>query len=349
MRRLSDASVSMATDDAKLPAWSTGIGEYPSALTFSSDARHLAVSDAGGRIRVYESNTGALMRDWQAHELGVRALHWHPDGSKLLSGGEDGCARLWRCPDTSGSTEILSGRAWVDHVSFSPCGTRLVAAAGKTLTFANADGSQPFASEEHVSSITGVAWRANSEQVLTCCYGGMQSVVAANGHIKRRFKWKGSLLTLALSPDGKVAACGCQDNSVHFWRLSSGADAAMSGYPAKPTALSWRADAQVLAVAGGAEITLWSFAGKGPEGTRPTCVQTAHDLITVLAFAPRGGALASGCRAGHVSVWNPGRSKEPALTLNLSAPIAQIAWGITEERLMLALANASGEIRCLQL
>lgn len=327
--------------------WSASIGEYPSALMFSADGSRLAVSDASGRIQVHDAGTGDSIRDWQAHALGVRSLCWHPDGSKLLSGGEDGCAWLWHGSELAESTQLVRGRAWVDHVSFSPCGTRLVVAAGKNLTFADADGSRPIASESHASSITGLAWRANSEQVLTSCYGGIQSVLAASGQIKRRFKWKGSLLTLALSPDGKVAACGCQDNSVHFWRLSSGSDAAMSGYPAKPTALSWRADAQMLAVAGGAEVTLWSFVGKGPEGTRPASLQSSHDLITALAFAPRGSALVSGCRNGTVCVWNPGHSNTPALTLRMPTAIAQIAWGMNETGLTLALADASGEIRCV--
>lgn len=344
---MSEASTSPGVIDTQSAGWSASIGEYPSALMFTADGSRFAVGDASGRIQVHDTHTGKSIGDWQAHALGVRSLYWHPDGSKLLSGGEDGCAWLWHGAEFTESTQLVRGRPWVDHVSFSPSGTRLVVAAGKNLTFADADGLHSIASESHASSITGVAWRANSEQVLTSCYGGIQSVVVASGRIKRRFKWKGSLLTLALSPNGKVAACGCQDNSVHFWRLSSGADAAMSGYPAKPTALSWRADAQMLAAAGGAEVTLWSFAGKGPEGTRPAALKSSHDLITALAFAPRGGALVSGCRNGTVCVWNPSHSNTPVLTLRLPAAIAQIAWGMNDTGLVLALADASGEIRCV--
>lgn len=110
----------------------------------------------------------------------MRSLYWHADGARLLSGGEDGCAWLWHGSELAESKQLVRGRVWVDHVSFSPCGTRLVVAAGKNLTFADADGSRSIASEAHASSITGVAWRANSEQVLTSCYGGIQSVVVAD-------------------------------------------------------------------------------------------------------------------------------------------------------------------------
>ena len=34
-----------------------------------------------------------------------------------------------------------------------------------------------------------------------------------------------------IKPDGDIVACGSQDNSVHFWRRSTGMDAEMTGYP----------------------------------------------------------------------------------------------------------------------
>jgi WD40 repeat protein len=154
MRGVSAPSMSQGVIDTEGAGWSSSIGEYPSGLMFSADGSRLAVSDASGRIWIHDAGSGDSIRDWQAHALGVRSLYWHPDGCKLLSGGEDGCAWLWHGAEFGDSTQLVRGRPWVDHVSFSPCGTRLVIAAGKNLTFADADGSRPVASESHASSIT---------------------------------------------------------------------------------------------------------------------------------------------------------------------------------------------------
>jgi hypothetical protein len=48
-----------------------------------------------------------------------------------------------------------------------------------------------------------------------------------------------------------------------------------------------------------------------------------------------------------VCVWDPGHSSTPVLTLCMPTSIAQIAWGVNETGLTLALADASGEIRCV--
>jgi WD40 repeat protein len=112
---------------------------------------------------------------------------------------------------------------------------------------------------------------------------------------------------------------------VHFWRLPSGKDAQMSGYPLKPTALSWSADGKWLATGGGSQITLWPFDGKGPEGREPLVLDAHTDAITALAFAPRGRALASACRGGTLALWDVPRA-EPALAVPLGKRVEQIVW-----------------------
>ena len=66
---------------------------------------------------------------------------------------------------------------------------------------------------------------------MTTCYGCVTFFDIPSGEVLQKFEWKGSLISLELSPDGDVVACGSQDNSIHFWRRSTGEDSMMSGYP----------------------------------------------------------------------------------------------------------------------
>ena len=68
---------------------------------------------------------------------------------------------------------------------------------------------------------------------------------------------------MVLSPDGDIVACGSQDNSVHFWRRSSGQDSMMSGYRGKPSALAFDSSGMLLATSGGESATVWCFEGDG--------------------------------------------------------------------------------------
>jgi WD40 repeat protein len=146
---------------------------------------------------------------------------------------------------------------------------------------------------------------------------------------------------VAWSPDGKVIACGSQDNSVHFWRLATGNDSEMSGYPSKPRALSWDAKSSLLATSGGEEVCVWDFAGKGPEGTRPRLLKGHGATVQELAFSPRRGMLASAAEDGGLLLWEPRSSAAPSLAAMLDRPASVLAWHPTEHRLAVACADGT--------
>ena len=84
----------------------------------------------------------------------------------------------------------------------------------------------------------------------------------------------------------------------------------MSGYPAKPSALAFDDTGTLLATGGGEAVTVWSFQGSGPEGTRPGVLELHVQPVTTLAFARRAMRLASGARDGAVVVWSLQRDGE---------------------------------------
>ena len=78
----------------------------------------------------------------------------------------------------------------------------------------------------------------------------------------------------------------------------------MSGYPGKPSALAFDDTGTLLATGGGNVVTVWSFQGGGPEGTRPGVLELHVQPVTTLAFARRAMRLASGARDGGIIVWS---------------------------------------------
>lgn len=84
----------------------------------------------------------------------------------------------------------------------------------------------------------------------------------------------------------------------------------MSGYPGKPSALAFDDSGTLLATGGGESVTVWSFRGRGPEGTRPGVLELHVEPVTTLAFARRALRLASGGRDGAVVVWSMRKNGE---------------------------------------
>jgi WD40 repeat protein len=187
------------------------------------------------------------------------------------------------------------------------------------------DGRLLARSPELESTVSGIGWSKDGRRVAAGCYGGVRVIDTTSGLIVKRLVWQGSMLGVAWSPDGRAIACGSLDGTVHFWRMPSGADSMMSGYPCKPSAIAWSADSRWLATGGAAAITVWPFDGRGPEGRTPLSLEGHDDPISALAFAPRGPLLASGCRGGGIVVW---RVPDPApiASFPAGARVEFLAW-----------------------
>jgi WD40 repeat protein len=227
----------------------------------------------------------------------------------------------------------------------------LATASGKRVRLWGADGTPRLETESHASTITGLAWSSDGKQLATCCYGGVQLWNVAAGAQGRHLPWKGSLISLAWSPDDRVIACASQDCSVHFWRLDSAKDSEMTGYPFKPRAIAWDARGSMLATSGDATITCWDFSGKGPEGTSPLQLVGHKTLVTCLAFSPRRAVLASGAQDSSVLLWEPRRGQPkrdlgPVGYAFLEDEISGMAWD--REHRSLVAVDAAGHVACWQ-
>ena len=76
-------------------------------LIKSPDGRLLASSSQDHQtIRLLEVSTGRELAHWEAHQVGVTALAFSPDGGALASGGADGTMKLW---DLSSIRRELAG------------------------------------------------------------------------------------------------------------------------------------------------------------------------------------------------------------------------------------------------
>ena len=147
---------------------------------------------------------------------------------------------------------------------------------------------------------------------------------------------------MKLSADGDIVACGSQDNTVHFWRRSTGQDSMMSGYPGKPSSIAFDSSGKLLATGGSEIITVWSFENDGPEGTTPGQLYHHQSFVSDFSFAPQGKRLASGARDGSLAVWglkNDGHGGSIG-TSKMSDQVSSIAW--RKDSRALAAGDARG-------
>jgi len=289
---------------------------------------------------------------------------------------------------------------WAEHLAWSPEGDRLATGAGREVRLWDAAGRLLRRHLPLQSTVSALAWRprpgdAAGASLTAAGYGGavIYAPVRAPGGarrdpvtdvgdaddvgaVERRLEWRGSFLTMAWSPTGRVLTAGMQESAIHIWVALSAREAArraamgeppipaprapglpprgdeaafdnleMSGYPTKVRELAWSADGRLLATGGGAAVTVWSFAGKGPAGTRPLQMggpSGGHELlVSDLAFHRSGSLLASGGEDGQLLLWDLVRStKKPVAGALLPGAVSRVAWH-PRDRAVLG-AHASG-------
>jgi WD40 repeat protein len=105
------------TDFDVIQVWELATGELaqtlenesrPMALAFSPDSRLIASGGYGPDVRVWDVQTGEMVRDLRAHHaLGTRKIAFSPDARYLMSGGFDRRALLWDLAAGGGVPELV--------------------------------------------------------------------------------------------------------------------------------------------------------------------------------------------------------------------------------------------------
>ena len=324
--------------------WSAAVGDYAIAGGWTLRGKALVAADTAGGVHAFDGKSGASAWAGQrAHDGGVLAMAIHPGGTTFATAGQDGRVLVWDVAEGRAKQAIDVGAGWVENVAWSPDGQWLAASCSRQVRAYGADGAEAWRSDDHPSTVSAIAWSPAGE-LATACYGRVTFFGASTGKLRQKLEWKGSLVSIALSPDGDIVACGSQDNSVHFWRRSTAQDSMMSGYPGKPSALAFDDTGTLLATGGGERVTVWSFHGGGPEGTRPGVLDQHVQPVTTLAFAPRALRLASGGRDGAVVVWSLRRDGEgrPTGAAVVADVVAELHW--RPDGRALAALDAQGDV-----
>ena len=320
---------------------SAQLGDYCEALCWSSCGGWLAAGAISGAIELF----GDRQRSLQGHPQGCLSLAWCQDEPRLISAGQDGSVRAWRtdadCPERS----VALGPHWASAVRIDRSG-RIAALAGKQAVFLSPELEVRHRTEPAASTLADADWLPDEETLVACGYQGLLAFRPDDIRPTRKYRWQGSSLRLAVSPNKEFIATGDQDRTVHFWRTRfprEDRSAMMSGFPRKVLELSWDSSSRYLATGGSSDVTLWDCSPPGPEGRPPHVLQSGSDgFIRSLAFEPDGLRLAAGDEYGNVVVYLA-PDPRPLLTARLSDEVVRLAWSPDGTRL--AGATRTGELQ----
>lgn len=262
------------------------------SLALSPNGAFLAAGQRDGTILIVDTVThtpvGAPLT---GHEGGVEDLDFSPDGTKLVSSGDDGTIRLWPVEDGFVGAGNVVARfddvIWA--VSFDPVGEK-IASAGE-------DGSVRLWNAETAAQIgKPLAWRT------------------------------GDFLSVAFSPDGSALIVGNGEGEIWGWDLPSG-DTIMRPTVGAHSSDIW----ELVFSATGDRVATASSDGTSAVVSYPAGQMVGHafapeDGIQCVEALPDGSGLIGGGGDGRVRIWDFEAGKTRAVSaIGHDRPITEIA------------------------
>jgi WD40 repeat protein len=302
------------------------IGAGATSVHWIGGEAFFTLSDGNVFVAAQEGET----RRVAAHDGVILSATLHPDGKRLVTGGDDGAIKAIS-PDGEVAT-LGEVRKWVDHLVSNPASGVIVAGVGKdAIVFKGDQESHRFA---HPSTIGGIALDSKGRRLAVSHYGGvtMRLVLAADDK-GNALKWAGSHLAITQSPEGEYVITGMQENALH-------------GYPSKTKSFSWDKRGRWLATSGANAAIVWPFVGKlGPQGKPPLQPGERGDaLVTAVAFHPNEEVLAIGYSDGAAILVRFADSLGMELDEAGEGAVSALAWSPDGKHIALADEAGRGAI-----
>jgi WD40 repeat protein len=276
---------------------------------------------------------------------GGRGLALAPDGTRFVTGGEDGSATLWSFDGQA--LRVFEGHdSAVRATAISADGHRVVTgSADGTLRLWELHPESPSrVVGAHDGPVTGVAFARDARTLVSTSVDGTVRVwplrlgapptQVLTGH-------EDEVTDVALSPDGSRAATSSDDFTARIWELATGRSLVLRGHVWQVFGVAFSPDGRWLATASNdGTAILWD----ATEGERLRIFPHTQASLRAVTFTPDGRRLVTGTSEGAAQVWDveTGRAH-----LTLAGHVAAVSGlAVTPDGRYLLTTSEDGTTRC---
>jgi roadblock/LC7 domain-containing protein len=239
------------------------------SLVYSPDGKLLAavggVPARSGEIQFWDTATNRLVNSVTLSYDTFFGASFSPDGKLLAVGGADNTARLVSVPDGKQLVKLDNHTNWVFGTAFSKDGKHFVSASRDQSVKLTEVAAGSFVDDinRHLSPVRALARHPKEDQVL---YGGddgiprlytmfrthVRTMNQEDYNLVRAFeKQLGPINSVALSPDGELAAVGSVSGEVKVYKVGDGSRAAtLRGAKGPIFAIAFHPEGKQVAIGG---------------------------------------------------------------------------------------------------
>jgi WD40 repeat protein/transcriptional regulator with XRE-family HTH domain len=284
------------------------------------------------------------------HTGSVYSATFSPDGKYVLTGSQDGTARLWDVQNGREVSRFIGHKGGVSAAAFSPDG-KLVLTGGNDGTarlWEAVSGEELRRFAGHNQGITAVAFSPDGRYVLSADGDQMARLWnVATGEEIRAFAGHTGLVSAAVfSPDGQYVLTGSFDNTARLWQVATGQEirtfsTADSGYFKRHvTSVAFSTDGKfVLTGSDDRNARLWD-AATGSE----ICTYAGHtDSVNDVAFSPDGRYVLTGSDDKTARIWQAQTCQELRQYVGQESGVKSVAF--SPDGLYVLAGSEDGTVR----
>ncbi len=288
-------------------------------LAFSQDRTLVASGARDGVVRVWDVNTGALVKTLTTGGQ-IAAVSFSPDGQALLAASTDKTVRLWQVG--SYVERRFAHPAPLRGAFFSSDGNYVVTFTAEAVArvFRVATGDLA-ATLPQQGEVTAAAYSPTGDTVTTA--GRRNAYVWDTKTWERRHLLTGhttAIRAVSYSADGKrVATAGGDEGIGRVWSVETGAPIyTLTGTFSELLTIAVGPDSIATAGTDGA-VRIW----RDPIGALAVVLAGHHDSVTSVSYGP-GGLVLTGSDDGAARVWDTGGEEQLTLIDRHAAGVTSV-------------------------
>jgi WD40 repeat protein len=235
----------------------------------------------------------------------VRAIDWSPNGDRIVTGSQDGTARIWDA--IKGTTLIaLQGHSdWIRGVAWSPDGRRIATVSNdRTTRIWDADqGIAVAVLHGHEGIIHTVAWSPDGKRIVTGSHDGTARIwdVGAGVQLTVLRGHAEYVRGVAWSPDGERVATASSDGSARIWSQDGHELTAFQGHDDWVDDVTWSPDGKRVATCSSdGTVRVWD----ADAGTELAVFRGHTEWVQGVDWSPDGRSIATASRDRTARIWD---------------------------------------------
>jgi WD40 repeat protein len=131
---------------------------YVNAMACTPDGSLLGVASDSGRVTLWSTASGRMVREFRGHEGPVYSVAISYDGSTIATAGYDETIRIWQLSSGRELRTLTGHKGWINAVAFTSDGHKLFSAGrDRTLRTWDVDTGKLLRMVEHPSEVFTVA------------------------------------------------------------------------------------------------------------------------------------------------------------------------------------------------